>query len=941
MNEAHCSLHPVTLTFNEDSGLSEGTYRAYFINHYLIQSRITIIVGALFYLLFSILDSFLMPESRNLLIGIRLYGVVPCMLLLLGITYIAPSYRRLQAILVLASMAAAAGILAMIALGPLEANTFYYAGLILVFILMYGFLRLRFLLATVVGFITIISYNIIAVFIIQQQLPILVSNNFFLVSSFFLAMVVCYGTERKIRQHYYFQRVLEEKNNENERINKELEALLQHAEDQSNRITELLKTSTDENRLLSSDLHFLTRTMKDLIGILSKKDIFQYITSNIFATQPDCLVFASSYNTQDNALEIESYCADSTLAREALALWDAPLIGHQTTISAPVRQRLLSGELFVFSEGLDALIDRELPQEIMTQIFALLHPQSIWSVGITLDGALLGVATIILQKATEPSSPDRIRTFIHQAAITLQRAEMQQRYRKRDEQFKELVESIGEGVCIMDETYAISYINPAAIRILEVENTNITAMNALSFVAGDKIHAVMQQLSTMPTNMATSHEMEITTARQTTRHLLITTTKHHNERGALTSLLVVFRDITHLKEAAYQLQRSLRYEKLISTIAMRFVGVTNLPSAIDITLAEIGTFLNVSECITYKRQDNAFVVDRYWQQPELEHTIIYNSRVLMPECAGVISRLQEKKLITISELSDIPAEAHYLRQQIQTHSIKSMLIAPIFQSGELAGTVCIIDFINHQPWDILEQSLFMVFASILSSAWEQKQQIKTITTTLEQKEILLQEVMHRTKNNLQITSSLMRIQEKFISNSETQAELRKATNRIRTLALIYSNFSEGTHYSSLNIESMSYKVISQLRNRYAITPEQYHVEYQFEIKHIDTNTAIPLGMLIGEASSLLMNNLDTRAHPCYLTISLQKHNEEYQLNITCKEPLNSAALSIKENPQSWEMIRMFTIQLQGDITLFHSPHSILSLCFKQRMINSTRPVFQS
>lgn len=127
-----------------------------------------------------------------------------------------------------------------------------------------------------------------------------------------------------------------------------------------------------------------------------------------------------------------------------------------------------------------------------------------------------------------------------------------------------------------------------------------------------------------------------------------------------------------------------------------------------------------------------------------------------------------------------------------------------------------------------------------------------IEDALSQKEILLREIHHRVKNNLQIVSSLLNIQSRYIENDSALEAIRESRNRVRAMALIHQDLY--THDSATDVESSSYinKLAHGLIETYHVTSEHIELHIETEKMYLDVDTLIPLGLIINE---LITNSL--------------------------------------------------------------------------------------
>jgi diguanylate cyclase (GGDEF)-like protein/PAS domain S-box-containing protein len=212
-------LHPFTLKFvGESSDLEEPFLRDYY-QISIAQIRIFLLLGALLYVAFGILDALLMPEQKLMIWFIRF--IVFIVAIVICFTRVVEKYT--QAVLVLSFTIAGGGIICMIVIAPPPVSYSYYAGLMLVFMWGYTLIRLFFVWASLAGWLQVVFYQIAAIWIKQSPSEIIMSNNFFFISANIIGMMACYSIEFYARRDFFLKRLLEiEKDNVN-KINEELE----------------------------------------------------------------------------------------------------------------------------------------------------------------------------------------------------------------------------------------------------------------------------------------------------------------------------------------------------------------------------------------------------------------------------------------------------------------------------------------------------------------------------------------------------------------------------------------------------------------------------------------------------------------------------------------------------------------------------------------------
>ncbi len=153
-------------------------------------------------------------------------------------------------------------------------------------------------------------------------------------------------------------------------------------------------------------------------------------------------------------------------------------------------------------------------------------------------------------------------------------------------------------------------------------------------------------------------------------------------------------------------------------------------------------------------------------------------------------------------------------------------------------------------------SLIDEFAGITLMKWELERKEKKrreaeeyLKKSLEEKDVLLREVHHRVKNNMQIISSILRMQSRNIEDPKLKDILQESQNRIHTMALIHENLYN--HESLANIKFSSYikSLSGNIARTYARQPANIKFDYQMDDAYLPIDTAIPCGLIINELIS--------------------------------------------------------------------------------------------
>lgn len=121
--------------------------------------------------------------------------------------------------------------------------------------------------------------------------------------------------------------------------------------------------------------------------------------------------------------------------------------------------------------------------------------------------------------------------------------------------------------------------------------------------------------------------------------------------------------------------------------------------------------------------------------------------------------------------------------------------------------------------------------------------------SLEEKKILLKEIHHRVKNNLQIIASLLRIQSRKIKNQEDLQLLMNAINQVTSMSLIHKNLYQSDNLASINLADYIKSISDDLYKSYGVNQDFVQIDVNIEPILLKIDYAMPCGLIIGELMS--------------------------------------------------------------------------------------------
>ena len=126
---------------------------------------------------------------------------------------------------------------------------------------------------------------------------------------------------------------------------------------------------------------------------------------------------------------------------------------------------------------------------------------------------------------------------------------------------------------------------------------------------------------------------------------------------------------------------------------------------------------------------------------------------------------------------------------------------------------------------------------------------QTIRASLKEKEVLLRELYHRTKNNMQVISSLIGLKSASIKDTEMINILHEMRNRIQTIALVHQKLYQSQNLSRVDLEEYITDLVHLLANSYLAEISNVTFTLNLENVNVLIDTAVPIGLIINELIS--------------------------------------------------------------------------------------------
>lgn len=203
---------------------------------------------------------------------------------------------------------------------------------------------------------------------------------------------------------------------------------------------------------------------------------------------------------------------------------------------------------------------------------------------------------------------------------------------------------------------------------------------------------------------------------------------------------------------------------------------------------------------------------------------------------------------------------------------------------------------------------------------ERKQAEQQIQASLKEKEVLLKEIHHRVKNNLQIISSLLNLQSGYINDRQALESFKESQSRIKSIALLHEKLYQSKNLSQINFAEYVQRLAVNLFRAYDVNSSAVSLKIHAEDILMGVDAAIPCGLIINE----LVSNCIKHAFPAgtsgEICILLRRvPNQDNKLILTVRDNGVGFPKHINfRNPESLglQLVNTLAAQLKGNVELY-------------------------
>jgi two-component sensor histidine kinase/ligand-binding sensor domain-containing protein len=207
-----------------------------------------------------------------------------------------------------------------------------------------------------------------------------------------------------------------------------------------------------------------------------------------------------------------------------------------------------------------------------------------------------------------------------------------------------------------------------------------------------------------------------------------------------------------------------------------------------------------------------------------------------------------------------------------------------------------------------------------------------LTKQKEERELLLKEIHHRVKNNLQIINSLINLQAGQVSDPESLRVFEECKNRIKSMAIIHTKFYESKDFSKIDLAEYVKQLVKDLIQTYNVNK---NIELICNVNSIQLgiDTVIPVGLILNEIISNSLKYAFNKVEIGIIEISLKRNHDSKEFEMIVGDNglgFDKAKFENSTNASlGFELIKILSEQLNGTVELLNQPGTFYKLRFSE------------
>lgn len=240
-------------------------------------------------------------------------------------------------------------------------------------------------------------------------------------------------------------------------------------------------------------------------------------------------------------------------------------------------------------------------------------------------------------------------------------------------------------------------------------------------------------------------------------------------------------------------------------------------------------------------------------------------------------------------------------------------------SEEIAGNLAVFNIIV---------AFFTAIAFIVAVVTESLSQERLIKSMLNEKEILLAEVYHRVKNNMNIVTSLLNLKKNSTDSFEVREALEECRSRVYSMALVHQKVFNSSNLVNLNFKDYAGDLINEIIHSISGNRE-VKTTLEMEDVYLELTNAIPCGLILNELITNSYKHAAQNGKAIEINVILKKVDSRIEFEVRDNGPGIAKGASSKPNSLGIDLIKSLAEQIGADYSFTNENGLVFRMVFMQ------------
>ncbi len=413
------------------------------------------------------------------------------------------------------------------------------------------------------------------------------------------------------------------------------------------------------------------------------------------------------------------------------------------------------------------------------------------------------------------------------AQVTLRRSEMR---------FRSLVQRSNDVILVCDTAGRCVFISPSIVSVMGYREEDCLGRTIFEFIHPDDEHRARAVYGELLSHGAEgkAHETRLRHADGSYR-TLETVGMNLLDQPEINGLLITARDVTERKKEEASIEAIAAGVSATTGESFFRSMVEHLAQALEVEMVLIGE--RDPECGTIVRSEAV------WKDGRWSANFRYD--LTGSVCETVVGKSVQVFPRGVTRL--FPNDT-----VLMEHGFESFAGIPLgVPDGSIMGILAVF---SRRPIQNVERvrSFLQILAARAAAELERTRSEERLKASLREKEVLLKEIHHRVKNNLQVVSSLLNLQSEFVEDPGMKALIRESQGRIRSMGLVHENLYRTGDLARIRAQDYLRSIVISAQRSYNLPHVRVSIEADDLLLGMDE--AVPVGLIVNELVSNSMKH---------------------------------------------------------------------------------------